>query len=132
MQILLIDDSATARLYARRALVQALPGIDIAEANGGEEAKAWLLLNHADLIVCDLEMEPCDGIELVQWLRRQPAFKNTRVIIHSGFVDVLVKAVLHKHQPISYLAKPATTSEVKVALQSLWQAGQALAAGQAA
>jgi CheY-like chemotaxis protein len=126
MQILLVDDSATARLAARWALAKNLPGADIAEAASGEEAKAWLKVHEADLIVCDLEMEPCDGIEVVQWLRRQPAFKHTQVIIYSGFVDVLVKAVLHKHQPISYLAKPATTSQVRQALQGVGQAAQAL------
>ena len=126
MQILLIDDSATARLAARWALTQNLPGADIAEAASGEEAKAWLKDHQADIIVCDLEMEPCDGIEVVQWLRRQPAFHDTKVIIYSGFVDVLVKAVLHKHQPISYLAKPATALQVRQALQGLGQESQAL------
>ena len=121
MQVLLIDDSSTSRLHTKLALMQALPGIAIAEVASGLEAQAWLQLNNTDLCICDLEMDNGDGIELIQWMRSRPAFQGTRVLVHSSYVDVLVKAVLNRHQPIGFLAKPATASEIHAAVVALWQ-----------
>jgi DNA-binding NarL/FixJ family response regulator len=127
MQVLLIDDSPTSRLHTKHALDQALPGMVIDEVGSGLEAQAWLGLNNADLLICDLEMEDGDGIELIQWLRSQAAFKGTRVLVHSSYVDVLVKAVMNRYQPLGFLSKPATASEIHAAVLALWQPDRDLA-----
>lgn len=68
--ILLIDDSATVRLQAGRALTQA--GFSIVEACDGVEGLAQLE-NEPDvvLIVCDVNMPNMDGIAFVEMLARK-------------------------------------------------------------
>jgi len=128
MQVLLIDDSATSRLYTQQALLQALPGIGIQQVSSGRQAQDWLLLNNADLLICDLEMEDGDGVELIHWLRQQPAFRDLRVLVHSSHVDMLVKAVLHRYQPVAFLSKPATPADLNAAVQTLWRGERHLTA----
>jgi CheY-like chemotaxis protein len=67
-------------------------------------------------------------VELIHWLRQQPAFRELRVLVHSAHVDMLVKAVLHRYQPVAFLSKPATCSELNAAVQTLWRGARSLAA----
>jgi two-component system, chemotaxis family, chemotaxis protein CheY len=72
--ILLIDDSATVRIQAGRALTQA--GFAILEACDGVEGLAHLVAQpDVALIVCDVNMPNMDGIEFVETLA-----KTTKVL----------------------------------------------------
>jgi two-component system, chemotaxis family, chemotaxis protein CheY len=67
--IMLIDDSATVRMQASRALTQA--GYVIVEATDGLDALQKLRAeNEVAVIVCDVNMPRMNGIELVEALAK--------------------------------------------------------------
>jgi two-component system OmpR family response regulator len=50
-------------------------GHEVVEACNGAEAKKFLAAGGIDCLVTDANMPICDGIELVQWLRREAQLK---------------------------------------------------------
>ena len=69
--VMLIDDSATVRLQACRALEQA--GFSIIEATDGADALTKLETSEGiSLIVCDVNMPKVNGIEFVEKLAQRP------------------------------------------------------------
>jgi DNA-binding NtrC family response regulator len=79
-KILLVDDEEAIRKMVRAVLGNEL--YEFGEAVNGLEAQALLGKQHFDLIITDVIMPDCDGIELVMAIRRkQPDIK---VIVMSG------------------------------------------------
>jgi DNA-binding NtrC family response regulator len=79
-KILLVDDEEAIRKMVRAVLGNEL--YEYGEATNGLEAQAVLEKQHFDLIITDVIMPDCDGIELVIAIRRkQPDIK---VIVMSG------------------------------------------------
>jgi DNA-binding NtrC family response regulator len=79
-KILLVDDEEAIRKMVRAVLGTEL--YEYGEAVNGLEAQELLEKQHFDLIITDVIMPDCDGIELVMAIRRkQPDIK---VIVMSG------------------------------------------------
>jgi len=79
-KILLVDDEEAIRKMVRAVLGNEL--YEFGEAVNGLDAQALLAKQHFDLIITDVIMPDCDGIELVMAIRRtQPDIK---VIVMSG------------------------------------------------
>lgn len=78
--ILLVDDEE-----AIRKMVKAILGDEFyqfSEASNGLEAQDRLKQSHFDLIITDVIMPDCDGIELVMAVRRK--LPDIKVIVMSG------------------------------------------------
>lgn len=70
LQVLVVDDSLTARRHIQRVLENM--GIDaVTLAENGVEALELLQSNHFDLLVSDLNMPQMDGQELTEQIRQQ-------------------------------------------------------------
>lgn len=79
-KILLVDDEGAIR--AMVSVVLKKEGRTFVEACNGTEAQAFLAADSYDLVISDVIMPDCDGIELVMSIRRkQPEIP---VIIMSG------------------------------------------------
>ncbi len=79
-KILLVDDEE-----AIRKMIRAILGVELyefGEAVNGLEAQALLEKQHFDLIITDVIMPDCDGIELVMAIRRK--LPDIKVIVMSG------------------------------------------------
>jgi two-component system chemotaxis response regulator CheY len=89
---MLIDDSATVRLQARRALSAA--GFGIIEATDGLDALEKLdAADAVSLIVCDVNMPRMSGIEFVENLsRRQGARPPVIMLTTEGHPDLVQSA----------------------------------------
>jgi CheY-like chemotaxis protein len=85
--VLIVDDDAP----VRRIMVELIKsrGYRVEEASDGEDAWRRLQRERHDLVVSDLQMPHCDGRELCQRLRREPSFRDIRVVIISGCIDAL-------------------------------------------
>jgi DNA-binding response OmpR family regulator len=70
-RVLVVDDDLTVRDVVRRYLE--LAGHEVALADNGEDALAWIAGNEPDLVVLDLMLPGMDGLEVCRRLRRTSA-----------------------------------------------------------
>lgn len=100
--ILVIEDIDAVRTLLRLALEEA--GYDVQEAANGAEGIRAFRKAPADLVITDIFMPGCDGLEVIQTLRRvDPLVKILAVTGRSDTSDFLkvarmlgAKSVLHK------------------------------------
>ncbi len=87
--VLVVDDNKHMRRVVK-TILQALGVSRIAQAADGNEALEELRVGAADMIVCDLQMGPMDGIEFVRAVRNDPESPNPYIpiIILSGFTEL--------------------------------------------
>lgn len=81
MKILVVDDSATVRMFYRAALASC--GLAIDEASDGEQALAMALLHAYRLYIVDINMSNMDGLSFVRALRARDDVLQAPVIMIS-------------------------------------------------
>ena len=114
VKALVVDDSGVTRKIVRGLLGEA--GIaQIEEAEDGVEAIRHLNNFHADVVVCDMNMLPLDGIEFTRLVRNSADSPNPYVpiIMLTGDAsernwDRAIKAGVH-----DFVAKPVTAKDLK-------------------
>ena len=77
--VLVVDDTAVVRELERSILEEA--GYRVRTAADGRLALAALADAPADLVVTDVEMPNCDGLELTRAIRAQPALAGLPVVV---------------------------------------------------
>jgi two-component system chemotaxis response regulator CheY len=82
-RILIVEDSATMRSLLASTLEEIEVPIKIAEASSGFEALRVLPRDHYDLIVTDINMPDINGLELVSFVKQNPAYRTIPLIIVS-------------------------------------------------
>lgn len=85
-RVLLVDDSAAARLHVRNVLAR-LGLTQVREAEDGAQAVALLAREKFDLIVTDFNMPLMDGHGLAGYIRQNPATANTPIIMVTTETD---------------------------------------------
>jgi len=107
-RILLVDDEPFLRLTVRRML-QSLGELDVREAADGTAALDVINAGfRPDVILCDVNMAPMDGLTFLRHLRESPdaGHAATPVIIMTGAADQsLVRATI-EFEDCTYLRKP--------------------------
>jgi CheY-like chemotaxis protein len=92
--ILLIEDDADDALLIRQGLEAVGVGDAIRHVKDGEEALEYLkgtgpysqrqLNPLPGLVLLDLHLPKLSGLEVLQWMRQQPAYKTTIVVVLTG------------------------------------------------
>lgn len=111
-KILLVDDEDAIRSMVRAVLMQG--NRSFSEAANGREAQALLDAEEYDLVISDVIMPDCDGIELVMAIRRK--LPDIPVIMMSGGGRVNASHYLdlaEKLGAISVFEKPFNTAELR-------------------
>jgi|SRR5208337_67655 two-component system chemotaxis response regulator CheY len=78
-KILSVDDSASIRQLVTFTLQN--EGYDVVEAVDGQDALVKAKSTTVDMVITDLNMPNVDGIQLIQALRSDPAFKFTPIVM---------------------------------------------------
>lgn len=78
--VLIVDDSATVRRMVMVSL-RSIKEVAFQEAGNGLEAIERLALTPVDLITLDLNMPDMHGLEVVEFVRRHPAYRNVPIIV---------------------------------------------------
>ena len=87
------DDALIARVYSEKL---AASGFDVVVAADGLAAVQRLREFTPDLVVLDLLMPKLTGVDVLKFMRGQPALKDTRIIVFSNsFLSNLVEQVAH-------------------------------------
>src|SRR5262249_15185508 len=80
LKVLIVDDSAAARLH-ERGILQSLGLRQFSEAADGAQAVALTVGGTFDLVVTDLNMPHMDGSGLIGYLRQNPATAEVPIIM---------------------------------------------------
>ena len=81
--ILVVEDSATMRSLLASALEEIGASVKITEASSGFEALRLLPRGAFDLIVTDINMPDVNGLELVSFVKNDPAYRAIPLVIVS-------------------------------------------------
>ena len=114
LRILVVEDED----YIRKIIGQILRRLrvgNISEAVDGDEAFKKTLMLRPDLILCDIHMEPVDGIKFLNRLRglNQPDIANTPVVFLTSDANQENVMMARKLNVSGYLVKPVSVNDVK-------------------
>jgi CheY-like chemotaxis protein len=116
--ILLIEDTTDDALLMKRAFSKAGIGNRVHITTSGKEAIEYLTgagpfadrqsFPLPELILLDLQMPEMHGLKVLEWIRSQPQFRSTVVVVLSSSRQVGDIQLAYKLGSNSYLIKPPT------------------------
>ncbi len=104
-RILVVDDSPTMRRMVMASL-RDLDGVHFDQAGSGLEAIERLALAPAHLVILDLNMPDLHGLDLLQFMRQQAAYRHLPVIVLTTRDDPTSQAAALAAGASVYLTKP--------------------------
>jgi PAS domain S-box-containing protein len=121
-RVLLADDNADLREYARRLLAE---HYDVEAVADGEAALAAARARRPDIIVSDVMMPRLDGFGLIRQLRADPALRAIPVVLLSARAGEEARIEGLGKGADDYLVKPFSSRELLVRVGTLVQSAQA-------
>jgi len=122
-RVLFVDDEEGVRQSWDRLLRE--QGFAVSTAEDGAGAQARLADEGADVVVADLRMPRVDGMQLLEWIRREQP--DTRFIMVTGYGSDAVERRARELGAYGYLNKPVNpetlTAVITLALQVDLQSG---------
>ena len=118
MNVLIVDDDRHMRMLIRN-LVFALGIKDVIEASDGAAALEELKTSHADLVLCDMKMEPMDGLDFVRRLRYDPEnpYRFVPVIMITAYAELETVADARDAGVSVFMAKPFSAGTLNKHIQ---------------
>jgi CheY-like chemotaxis protein len=124
LTILLVEDNLDHVVITRQAVTSIL-SCEVEVVGDGRKAverlaEAPQVRPRPDLILLDLHLPVMNGIDVLRWIRRDPAFRGTPVIVltAAGEDEALILDC-YKAGANSFLSKPATDKRFAEALRVL-------------
>jgi two-component system chemotaxis response regulator CheY len=122
--ILIVDDSLTARTFIARTLqMAAVPLGQVYQARNGQEALELLQRVWVDLVFADINMPAMTGTEMVRQMRAVELLKSIPVIIISTDQSAQRMAEMREAGVQAYLTKPITPEDVKTVVERFLKRG---------
>ncbi|MGE4503963.1 MAG: response regulator [Desulfovibrionaceae bacterium] len=107
--ILIADDSATARMVIKRCLqIAGLQDASFREAGNGQQVLDALAEAPADLLVTDLTMPVMDGTELLRRVRADASLAGMKVLVISSAKNEAKERELLSMGAFAVLPKPVS------------------------
>ena len=107
-RVMFVDDEEGVRLSWNRVLSER--GFSVKTAVDGRAAIGELKAQPVDVVVSDLRMPVIDGIQLLEWLRREQP--QTRFILLTGYGNADVERRVRQLGAFGYLDKPIDPEEL--------------------
>ena len=124
LRILVVEDSSAMRAFVRAALEEDA-GTEVLEAASGFEALRLLPRQTFDVVIVDVNMPDINGLELVSFMRRSEAHKNTPLLIISTEATAKDRERGLSLGANAYLAKPFLPEELRAMVTKIRGAGSA-------
>jgi len=83
IKVLIVDDSKAARELLC-ATLEELPMAEVTEAVSGFDALKALPRNQFDLIITDINMPDINGLELINFVKKNPSYRDVPLFIVSS------------------------------------------------
>ena len=113
LQVMVVEDSHPMRHLVRNVL-EALEIKNIVEAANGQEGFDKIVEINPDIIIIDWDMEPIDGIELTQMIRKSPMSPNRLVpiIFLTGYSSAKKVMQARDSGVTEFVVKPFSASDI--------------------
>lgn len=111
--LLVVDDDAAIRNYVRLSLTKR--GWTVLEAEDGVDGVGRFLLYAPKVLLTDISMPRCDGIEMVRNLKKSELLEKTKVVVMSGVLDKSDPS-LNALGVTTFLRKPFTLAQLYLAV----------------
>ncbi len=120
LTVLLVDDETFVRTMMKQIL-RTLGCTNVREAADGASALKELELFQPSLVICDLNMEPIDGLVFVQMVRSHhlAAVRDLPIIILSGQNDLGSVKQAAARGINAYLIKPVSMQALKSRIETV-------------
>ena len=117
-KIILVDDEEEVRDSIKRKVDWNLLGFEvIGSVNNGEEALELTETNHVDVVLTDIKMPFMDGLTLCAKVKEN--YKNTKVVLYSGFDEFeFAREAIHLEAE-EYLLKPISAKDLEKVFQKI-------------
>jgi two-component system, chemotaxis family, chemotaxis protein CheY len=113
MKILIVDDSSTMRRILKTQL-EGIGSFTMLEAANGDEAIGILQNNMPiDIMMLDWNMPVMDGMTCLQTIRRDPLYKDVRIVMCTSESEKTKVVEAIKEGANNYIVKPFTAETVK-------------------
>ncbi len=120
MNILIADDSATARMFIKQCLeISVDEDIEFLEAQNGQEALQLLKNAGADILVTDLNMPVLDGRELIRRVSASPKLHGLPIMVITSSGNEARKKELLEMGAYVVLRKPVNPMKIAEGLETL-------------
>ncbi len=131
LKILLIDDEPLMRTTIPMALRAIERSFVISVAEDGETALRLIEEIKPELVVCDINMEPMNGLQVVDRLRNHanPALRDISVIMLTGRADEEAIQSADRLKVQGYLVKPVSAQQFAHVLYAIAPGRDPKAAG---
>ncbi|HYH96630.1 response regulator [Hyalangium sp.] len=80
LKVLIVEDSKASREYIA-ATVESIPGVEAITTSSGFEALKLLPRYRFDLIITDINMPDINGLELINFVKKNPNYRETPLFI---------------------------------------------------
>lgn len=118
--VIIADDSDTARLFVRRCFeIAGLSEATIFEAKNGNEAVTLLEAHPIDLVITDLNMPGIDGRTLIRHMRLDPRWHAVPVIVVSSAANAELHNELRVLGAQAVIKKPPSPEHAAKCLEVL-------------
>lgn len=109
-RILIVEDDANHRFFLKKSLNN--EGYEnIEEAANGSEGYLKTLSFHPQIVILDLMMPICNGIEYLQRIRQHPEFAEIPVLVQTGLGDIEMHKKSFEAGATDLLTKPLDAEE---------------------
>ena len=119
LKVLVVDDQSLVRTLVSQSLqVMGIRAENISQAPDGSTAMRTLDMRMVDLVLCDVEMRPMNGLDLLKELRcgHTANASNLPFIILSGHADRSNVTVAVKLHADGFVVKPPKPADVEKAI----------------
>ncbi len=118
--VIVVDDSATARMIIKRCLqIAGCADSNFLEAGDGAQALEIAKSNEVNLVVTDLNMPNMDGTTLLRRIKASPKLHDLPVLVVSSANNAAKEAELLKAGAFAVINKPISPATVAQTLQGL-------------
>jgi putative nucleotidyltransferase with HDIG domain len=119
-RFLLVDDDEALRSAVTKILSGF--GAEVLEAGDGKTAQNMIGIETVDLVISDIKMPGCNGIELLHHIRREKP--DLPVILTTGFGELKETHEAHELGAKGFLAKPFTREDLSQVIEECIGASQ--------
>ncbi|MBI5710936.1 MAG: response regulator transcription factor [Candidatus Eisenbacteria bacterium] len=109
-RVLVVDDDR--RVVELLEIAFEAHGFKVLSAADGEEAIQRTLAERPDLVVLDVRLPKKSGLDVCEWLRRDPDDPDVPIIVVSATIDTETRLLAFKRGADDYLAKPFSPKEL--------------------